>query len=214
MTGVQTCALPISPASTKPFAFSAGTRTITVGSGNGGGSGYASRYLLGTVKSVRIYNRALTNEELARSRAADEARFFARAPTAATGEVIVRSNVERLSGNQPNGAYRPASSYTFTAPAEVILDGTSYELTGYTLEAWNAQSGTWNALVSYEGTSCSPPFSTASQRLTWQWKVKSRLTRIRDDYDVGDYVQDGLYLHLDGIRNAGASADQDRKSVV
>ena len=199
----------VTPASTKPFAHSAGTRTITVGSGNGGGSGYASRYLLGTVKSVRIYNRALTNEELARSRAADEARFFARAPTAATGEVIVRSSAEGLSGNQLNGAYRPASSYTFTAPAEVILDGTSYELTGYTLEAWNAQSGTWNAPVSYEGTSCSPPFSTASQRLTWQWKVKSRLTRIRDDYDVGDYVQDGLYLHLDGIRNAGAAADHD-----
>ena len=26
-------------------------------------------------------------------------------------------------------------------------------------------------------------------------------------FDVGDYVQDGLYLNFDGIRNAGANVD-------
>ena len=26
-------------------------------------------------------------------------------------------------------------------------------------------------------------------------------------YDTGDYVQDGLVLHLDGIKNAGAGAE-------
>ena len=33
-------------------------------------------------------------------------------------------------------------------------------------------------------------------------------------YDVGDYVQDGLVLHLDGIRNAGANAPHDGSATV
>ena len=51
--------------------------------------------------------------------------------------------------------------------------------------------------------------SSASVRLTWNWRVKSRITKIRNDYDVGDYVQDGLVLHFDGIRNAGADVAHD-----
>ena len=33
-------------------------------------------------------------------------------------------------------------------------------------------------------------------------------------YDVGDYVQDGLVLHYDGIRNMGADADHSETSVT
>ena len=197
----------VTPASKTAFAHSAGTRTITIGSGNGGSNGYAVRNLLGAIKAVRIYNRALTDAELAQNRAADEARFFARAPTAATGEVIVRSNVEGLSGNQPNGMYRLAGSYSFTAPSEAVVNGTLYECTGYTLETWDGSA--WGSSVSYEVCTYSADVSAASRRLTWNWRIASRLTKIRDDYDVDDYVQDGLYLHLDGIRNAGKTADHD-----
>ena len=44
--------------------------------------------------------------------------------------------------------------------------------------------------------------------------MKSRLTRVRSDYDVDDYVQTDLYLHLDGIRNAGATADHDAAATT
>ncbi len=196
----------VTPASKTAFVHSAGTRTITVGSGNGGTGGYAVRNLLGAIKAVRIYDRALTDAELAQNRAADEVRFFGRAP-AATGALVVASVVEGLSGNQPNGAYRPAAGYSFTAPAEAVVNGTLYECMGYTLETWDGSA--WGSSRSSVNRSYSADVSSASKRLTWNWRIASRLTKIRDDYDVGDYVQDGLYLHLDGIRNAGKTADHD-----
>ena len=33
-------------------------------------------------------------------------------------------------------------------------------------------------------------------------------------FDVDDYVQNGLLLHYDGIRNAGAAADHDQNATV
>ncbi len=198
---------------TRAFNKSIGTQTITFASGNGdGGSsamGYNLRRFHGTYKSARIYNRALTNAELEQNRAVDEVRFFGRAPAAA-GNLVVASTVEGLGGDLPCGAYRPAPGYTFTAQTEAVLDGVPYELAGYTLETWNGSA--WaDATTVQRGdapVAVVPDVSTASKRLTWNWVVKSRLTKIKD-YDVGDYVQDGLYLNFDGIRNAGATADHD-----
>ena len=199
----------VTPTTSNAFSKAAGTRTITIGGGNGGGVGYGTRYLIGKIKSVRIYSRALTDAELTANRAADEARFFGRG-SAATGDLIVASTVEGLAGDLPAGAYRPADGYVFTAPAATaILDGTPYELTGYTLETWDASEGAWGDPVSYGSCSYTSDVSSASRRLTWQWRVKSRLTRIRDDYDVSDYAQNGLYLNFDGIRNAGAATNHD-----
>lgn len=194
---------------TRAFDKSIGTQTITFASGNGdGGSsakGYNLRRFHGTYKSARIYNRPLTNAELVKNRNADEIRFFGRSPAAA-GDLVVASTVKGLDGDLPCGAYRPAAGYQFTAQTEAVLDGVPYELTGYTLETWDGTE--WANAESSTGSSVTPDVSTASKRLTWNWVVKSRLTKIKD-YDVGDYVQDGLYLNFDGFRNAGATADHD-----
>ena len=196
------------PTTWKTFSTSSGTRTLTFGGSNGDDSSGAwdYRYLTGTIKAIRIYDRALSNAELSANRAADEVRFFGRAP-AATGALVVTSDVEGLSGDQPNGAYRPTAGYAFTAPAEAVVDGTRYTCTGYTLETWNGSA--WSSAVSSESCSYTADVSSASKRLTWKWRIASRLTKVREDYDVGDYVQDALYLHFDGIRNAGATADHD-----
>ncbi len=205
-TGSQIAVFETSTPSTyKAFEKSPGTRTFTFASGDGGDSRYRSRRFNGTYKSARIYNRALTDEELARNRAADEVRFFGRSP-AATGDLVVASTVEGLGGNLPNGAYRPAAGYTFTSQTEAVLDDVPYELKGYTLETWDGTA--WANAETGTGASVKPDVTTASKRLTWNWAVKSRLTKI-PDYDVGDYVQDGLYLFYDGIRNAGKTADHD-----
>ena len=194
---------------TRAFDKSIGTQTITFASGNGdGGSsamGYNLRRFHGTYKSARIYNRPLTDAELVKNRKADEIRFFGRSPAAA-GDLVVASTVEGLGGDLPCGAYRPVAGYTFTAQTEVVFGGIPYELAGYTLETWNGSA--WGEPVSCESGAYSANVATASKRLTWNWVVKSRLTKIKD-YDVGDYVQDGLYLNFDGFRNAGATADHD-----
>ena len=192
-------------AAPSPFTKEPGTRTFTFGSGDGSDNRFNSRKLTGTIKSIRIYNRPLTDEELERNRAVDEVRFFGRSP-APTGMLIVASDVDGLSGNQLNGLYHPVTSYSFTAPEEAVHGGVPYELSGYTLETWNGSA--WEVVESNPGTWAEIDVSSASKRLTWNWRVKSRLTHI-PDYDVGDYVQDGLYLHFDGIRNAGADVGHD-----
>ena len=191
----------VAPDLTTNLTLAVGMQTFTFCGGNGSDKGYNSRRFNGIGKAARIYNRALTDAELAQNRAADEVRFFGRSP-AATGDLVVTSTVEGLGGDLPCGAYRPAAGYTFTAQTEAVLDGVSYELKGYTLETWDGSA--WSAADVHDGVyAVAPDVTTASKRLTWNWVVKSRLTKI-PGYDVGDYVQDGLYLNFDGIRNAGA----------
>ena len=201
----------VTPDATTNLTLAVGTRTFTFCGGNGDGQGYTTRRFNGIGKAARIYNRALTNEELARNRAADEVRFFGRSP-AATGDLVVTSTVEGLGGDLPCGAYRPAAGYQFTAQTEALLDDVPYELTGYTLETWDGSA--WSAADVHDGVyAVAPDVTTASKRLTWNWVVKSRLTKI-PDYDVGDYVQDGLYLFFDGIRNAGKTVAHDDNATT
>lgn len=201
------------PDVTADFNGTVGTRTFTFCGGNGSDKGYADRRYNGVGKAVRFYDRALTDAELIQNRTVDEARFFGRAPAAAAGDLLVASAVAGLAGNLPCGVYRPAEDYVFTAPETAVLDGVSYELTGYTLETWNGS--TWTDAVIREGQyAVRPDVASASKRLTWNWRIKSRLTKIRSDYDVGDYVQNGLYLFYDGIRNAGAAAAHDPNATT
>ena len=201
------------PPAWKAFSAVPGTRTLTFASSNGSDNNpWNKRMLTGTIKSERVYDRALTDAELAQNRAADEVRFFGRSP-AATGDLVVCSDVEGLSGDQPNGAYRPAAGYTFTAPAEAVVDGTTYTCTGYTLETWDGSA--WGAAETNNGENAvAPNVSSASKRLTWKWSIASRITKVQDTFDVDDYVQGDLYLHFDGIRNAGKTADHDDSAMT
>ena len=208
-----TCAFfqTVTPDATTNLTLAVGTRTFTFCGGNGDGQGYTTRRFNGIGKAARIYNRALTNAELEQNRAVDEVRFFGRSP-AATGDLVVTSTVEGLGGDLPNGAYRPAAGYTFTAQTEAVLDGVPYELKGYTLETWDGSA--WSAADVHDGVyAVAPDVTTASMRLTWNWVVKSRLTKM-PEYDVGDYVQDGLYLFFDGIRNAGKTVAHDDNATT
>ena len=200
------------PASYSNFSQVPGTRIFTFGSGEGvtTDNRYRDRFLTGEIKSARIYGRALTDAELQQNRAADELRFFGRSP-AATGDLVVCSDVDGLSGNQQNGAYRPVDGFAFTAQPAAILDGVTYELAGYTLETWDGSA--WGSSVSYESSSYAAAVSSASKRLTWNWSVASRITKVQDTFDVGDYVQGDLYIHLDGIRNTGANAAHDNTAT-
>ena len=163
------------------------------------------RYLNGTIKAVRVYNKVLSTAELEANRAIDEARFFNGMPVT---NVIVATAVPGLEGNESSGVYAfDAEGYTFGAPHEQAKDGVVYACAGYTLETWNGSS--WSAPVSY--ASCSYPATdmSAKVRLTWQWLRAPGVASADLDPLFGDYVTDGLVLHLDGIRNAGADAPHE-----
>ena len=178
-----------------------GPRRLVIGSSNGSSSGYRNRFMIGTIKAVRIYNRALTDAELAANRELDDARFFGKVP--ATDTVLVASSIPGVDGNQTCGVYKPAG-FTFIAPAKVETATKDYVLAGYTIETWDASTGTWGAAEESASTSWTSPAGTGwtSRRLTWKWTV-SRGIRTAADYDVGDYVKKNLVLHIDGIRNVG-----------
>ncbi|MBR1588689.1 MAG: hypothetical protein IJ658_10230 [Kiritimatiellae bacterium] len=164
--------------------------------------GSNSQGLTGKIKNVRYYNRVLEKEEIAWNRAVDDARFFGQPVLSipATNAVIA-SSISAVSGNEASGAYAvDAAGYVFSAPAATNVNGRAYACTGYTLETWDAATGGWGTPESHVGELSCAATETSRIRITWQWTPGDGLVT----YDVGDYVQGGLVLHYDGIRNAGA----------
>ena len=168
----------------------------------------------GTLFAFRFYNRILDNNELVWNRAVDETRYFGAAPL--TEIPVTNVVVASTGGNDPIGEFAVDSTgYTFFAPATRNDGGLEYALDGYTIETWDAGTGTWGAPVDYSGASYTATDS-GKVRLTWKWHATTGLlTRWNDAaYGIGDYVQEGLILHFDGIRNAGADAPHDNAATV
>ena len=182
-----------------------GMQTWYIATAEGTGGGKTARCLTGTIHAIRVYGRVLTDEEMTAHRVLDEARFWGRPTT--NGMVIVASRVAGLAGNEPNGTYRPAA-YTFSAPTGTFMvGGKDYQLDGYVVETWDPYAQSWRTDVTGTGNSWTSPAGTdwASRRLTWKWKAVRGLKT----YGTIDYVQEGLVLHLDGIRNKGADRPHD-----
>ncbi len=117
--------------------------------------------------SVRFYNRALSNEELAQNREVDEARFHGK--LSATN-VVVASELEGAHGVERNGAYLVTGSWTFTA-APMKVNGEAKAPSGYTLET-RGSDGTWSEPIKMRGNRfVYDEISQAGQtvRLTWRW---------------------------------------------
>ena len=160
----------------------------------------------GTLNSLRLYNKVLTDDEVAWNRLVDEYRFFGRSTDIPVTNVVVATSVVGVDGDQPCGAYAlDEDGFTFTAPVQRTVKGYRYLLNGYTIETWNGS--TW--VADGEGTHLGNSYKASASayvRVTWQY--------VRPDgdegrlvvYDVGDYVQDGLVVNYDGICNAGPNA--------
>ncbi|MBP5542939.1 MAG: hypothetical protein ILM98_02600 [Kiritimatiellae bacterium] len=182
----------------------------TMGSWAIGGQPNGSDSLNGSIKSFRLYsNKVLSTDELIWNRAVDDARFFGKLVSAIpVTNAVIASAVANVSGNEKAGAYAvDASGYTFSTPASKTVDGRAYTCTGYTLEAWDDATGDWGAPEDHSGSLSCAVTETSRVRITWQWTAGDGIvTR----YTTADYVQDGLLLHYDGIRNLGA--DQPHSS--
>ena len=162
----------------------------------------------GTFKSFRAYTRLLTDEDLARNRAVDEARFFGNIP--ATGCVVVQSAIAGLEGREPSGIYFP-DGWTFSAGAGTqTVRGIEWQCAGYQLQTWDAAASAWGAQSSVpcgdrEVAEFSPSGTDfASVRLTWLWKPVAGI-RSAADYALADYATGAVAWHLDGIEH-GADA--------
>ena len=102
------------------------------------GGGQGDQDFTGIVKSIRYYDRVLTEEELVRNRNVDSVRYF--------GELAV-TNVEEIIGDTET-AYKVEGEWTFNAP-EKKIDGK--DVTGYRLEVFD--NGVWKRMPFRHGKS-------------------------------------------------------------
>lgn len=168
----------------------------------GGSPANSKRAVQGTYYNVRIYDCALTEDQLRWNRVVDDARYFG---GIAETNLVVASNARGLEGVEPSGEYMVNGSWTFTATN--ITDGVFvWSPVGYSLEKWDGSD--WVFVRNEEGLSFTYKNCTANgrMRLTWLWRQTGN---VKGGYDVGDYIPGNLILHFDGIRNAGATADHD-----
>ena len=91
--------------------------------------------------------------------------------------------------------------------------GRVFEYSGtYTLEEWDEETGTWGAAIVSNGTSC---LVLPSDRFRIMWIYGDEPTRglAGIGWGTGDYAQDDLAVHYDGIRNMGADEPHDTNSI-
>ena len=183
----------------KTAAFPAGTYEF-------GGSADTSytRAVLGKYHSVRMYNKALSEKELAQNRLIDDARFRRGVEVNVTVASVSPDGEE---GTEADGEYAVNGRHVFTAPNITKADGSVWTAS-YRLEAFDSATRTWESIGTFESntfdyTNCA---ARAKVRLVWRWnKLAGGVSRI----DADSYVQDGLVVNYDGIRNAGLDAPHD-----
>jgi hypothetical protein len=172
------------------------------------------RVLTGTVHAIRVYDHVMSEDEIVRNRMVDQVRFFGEMPE--SNIVVVADAPAGFEGLEPAGIYI-ATNWTFRAGMRTVSSGgRDYVPDGYYLEEWDAAAGGWKAVAVVEDAStwtCPAETPYVTRRLTWRWKV-ARGLRTVEDYTTGDYVQEGLVLHYDGISNAGADAPHDSNATT
>ena len=187
-----------------------GTYKYGIGAGRGSASHRLDRAYLGVYHAFRLYDRVLTEAEIAHNLEIDNMRYYAGA-SRSTEVNLVEVAVESPGGVvsvDEKGCWilrGDGASKSFTAPATVTVGNNTYSCTGYRIETWNATKRMWESPVETASTTMAELISAnANRRLTWLYALTSGI-RSAADYDVGDYVQKGLVANYDGIRNLGSA---------
>ena len=119
--------------------------------------------LKGTIKSVRVYDRLLTEDELAWNREVDTIRFSGH--LAKTNVVVVAGGEGAVQAE--TGDYKVEGEWTFTASKTVNSKGAVVDVGRYALEEF--MNGAWRNKTIHEGSSYTYTVgaSPAKVRLTW-----------------------------------------------
>ncbi len=153
-----------------------------------------ARQFVGVVKSFRIYNRALTAEEVAQNAAIDAARFDGVIPVT---NAVVATAVSGAFGNEVPGVYAVDGSHTFTAGPSAKVGSSTYACTGCTVETW--ENGAWSAPVQRDGVFAVEVSASDKVRITWNWSAATGTL----GSGIDAYSTDGIKVWFDGICNAG-----------
>ena len=126
----------------------------------------------GEYRAFRLYNRALTAEEIAANYQLDQYRFVTGIPTT---NVLITANIDGVGGDIGTGAFAvDENGYTFTFPASKTSGGNTYALSSCTVAEWDSATGDWSAtgetqnIDENEGVSISI-VNTDKKRITLEW---------------------------------------------
>lgn len=165
------------------------------------------RHVLGTIHSVRIYDRNLSERELVWNRVIDDARFHG---IMSHGCVVVATSVPGAEGNEPSGLYFVNGHHDFTAPAGVEVGGCGWEVAGYRRELFDVDRQTWVYDGDHSGTTCSITNCNAVSgvRITWNWRRKTDDPSDTDSDGIPD-CWETLYFGSPAGCNPADDSDND-----
>ncbi len=144
-------------------AYDRGAQMLSIGGSGTNPGGTDSRHMKGTTYAFRLYNRALTNEELAHNRKVDEIRFRGGLPV--TNVIVVVDG--DFAPTEAAGAYElTGSSWTFTADTK--YDGSVPYYPSYKVAT--KVNGEWVDGPLTEGGSYTYNEGDGEVRLTWSWQ--------------------------------------------
>lgn len=149
--------------------------------------------LTGQMKAVRIYNRALSADEVSQNAAIDAARFEGVMPVT---NAVIATAVAGVFGNEVPGVYAVDGSHIFTVPSSAKVGSTTYVCTGYTIEKW--ENDAWSSPVTVVGFAATVSESE-KVRITWQWESATGTLGA----GIDAYSTDGIKVWYDGIHNVG-----------
>ena len=181
----------------------------------GSGDNAATRELTGSGYCLRVYDRILSNEEVARNRELDNIRFRGRWGESTEKDLVtVRASHEGAACETGSWLVRGTGSKTVTAPATVTANGFTWTLKGYLLETMDTAARTiaFTQVDDADTYTFTPTANGANRRLTWRYEMTEGY-RTAADFDIGDYVQSGLILNLDGIYNEGTTRPHNGAAV-
>ncbi len=171
----------------------------------GSGDNAATRELTGSGYCLRVYDRILSNEEVARNRELDNIRFRGRWGESTEKDLVtVRASRAGVACETGNWLVRGNGSKTVTAPESVTENGFTWSLKGYLLETMDTTARTvaYTQVDGVDTYTFTPTANGANRRLTWRYEMTKGFRTVAD-FDIGDYVQSGLILNFDGIHNEG-----------
>ena len=162
----------------------------------------------GSIYCIRLYNRQLTDVEIAYNNLVDQARFRG-------GDMDSILYVSSKSGivGTPTPAYGAVTGLSAGETLEVscgtVISTNATRTVEYRCTGWKLYEEGGSVVDSGDETSFTytHPSPAEFRRLEWQWEMTKRLT------DFSGYVQDGLIACWDGIDNAGAGVHADNAAV-
>ncbi len=162
----------------------------------------------GSIYCIRLYNRQLTDVEIAYNNVVDQARFRG-------GDMDSILYVSSTSGivATPTPAYGAVTGLSAGETLEVscgtVISTNATGTVEYRCTGWKLYNEGGSVVDSGDETSFTytHPSPAEYRRLEWQWEVTKRFT------DFSNYVQTGLIACWDGIANAEAGAHADNAAV-